>query len=320
MRAVKIVLVVLVVIVIAVVGFVYLAPENAGRLLLKVQRAQAGLDRKEIQLAGGLRYVYLEGGKGDPLMLLHGFGADKDNFTPVAGYLTKRYRVIIPDHIGFGESAHPVDADYSSPAQAKRLRAFAQALGVIILHLGGNSMGGHIAMTYAALYPEEVKSLWLLDPGGVWSAPKSVMQTTMETTGQNPLLIKKEDDFVKLFKLAMSSPPYIPRPILNVLAKQRIKNYDLEQRIFKEMITDSVEQRVTGLATPTLVVWGSEDRLLNVEAAKILNKLMPRSQVIVMQHIGHLPMFENPKRSAQNYLEFRALLDRGVVSGASINN
>jgi pimeloyl-ACP methyl ester carboxylesterase len=128
--------------------------------------------------------------------------------------------------------------------------------------------------------------------------------------GQNTLLIKKEDDLVRLFKLAMSSPPYIPRPILNVLAKQRIKNYALEQHIFKEVMTDSVEQRVTGLATPALIVWGSEDRLLNVEASKILNKLMPRSQVIVMQHIGHLPMFENPKQSAQDYLKFRATLDQ----------
>lgn len=310
MRIAKIVLVALVVIIIAVVGFVYLAPENAGGLLLKVQRAQAGLDRKEIQLADGLRYVYLEGGKGEPLMLLHGFGADKDNFARVAGYLTTRYRVIIPDHIGFGESAHPVDADYSPPAQAKRLQAFAHTLGVTSLHLGGNSMGGQIAMTYAAFYPAEVKSLWLLDPSGVWSAPKSVGQTDMDATGHNGLLIEKEDDLVKLFQFAMSSPPYIPRPILNVLARQRIKNYTLEQRMFNEMISDSVEQRVTGLATPTLIVWGSEDRLVNVEASKILNKLMPHSQVIVMQHIGHMPMLEAPKQSAQDYLKFRALLDQ----------
>jgi pimeloyl-ACP methyl ester carboxylesterase len=310
MRIVKIILAALAVIIIGVVGFVYLAPENAGGLLLKVQRAQAGLDRKEIQLADGLRYVYLEGGKGDPLMLLHGFGANKDNFAHVAGYLTTRYRVIIPDHIGFGESAHPVDADYSPSAQAKRLRAFAHALGITSLHIGGHSMGGHIAMTYAALYPEEVKSLWLLDPAGVWSAPKSVAQTNMDATGHNGLLIKKTDDLVKLFQFAMSSPPYIPRPILNVLARQRIKNYTLEQRIFNEIMTDSVEQRVTGLATPTLIVWGSEDRIINVEASKILNKLMPRSQVIVMQHVGHLPMLEAPKQSAQDYLKFRASLDR----------
>jgi pimeloyl-ACP methyl ester carboxylesterase len=309
MRIAKIVLIVLAVIIIAAVGFVYLAPENALQLLLNVQRAKAGLDRKEIQLADGLRYVYLEGGKGEPLMLLHGFGADKDNFTPVAGYLTKHYRVIIPDHIGFGESTHPIDADYSPPEQAKRLWALAHALGVTSMHLGGNSMGGHIAMTYAALYPEEVKSLWLLDPGGVLSAPKSIAQTALETAGQNPLLVQKEEDIVKLFQLVMSSPPYIPRPILNVLARQRIKNYTLEQRIFKEITSDSVEQRVAGLDTPSLVVWGSEDQVINVEASKILKRLMPRSQIIVMQNIGHLPMFENPKQSAQDYLSFRAALN-----------
>jgi pimeloyl-ACP methyl ester carboxylesterase len=308
MRIAKIILVVLAVIVITVVGFVYIVPENAGRLLLNMQRAQAGLDRKEIQLAGNLHYVYLEGGKGEPLLLLHGFGADKDNFTPVAAYLTTRYRVIIPDHIGFGESSHPVDADYSPPEQARRLRAFARALDVTSLHMGGSSMGGHIAMTYAALYPEEVKSLWLLDPGGVWR--KGDALTTMETTGQNPLLIRKEEDLVMLFQLAMSSPPYIPRPILTMLARQRIKNYELEQRIFKEMVTDSVEQRITGLPTPALIVCGSDDRLLNVETSKILNKLMPRSQVIVMQNIGHLPMLENPKQSAQDYLRFRVSSDQ----------
>lgn len=308
MRIAKIILVVLAVIVIAVFGFVYLAPENAVRLLLEAQRAYAGLERKEIQLDGNLRYVYLEGGKGEPLILLHGFGANKDNFTLVAGYLTTRYRVIIPDHIGFGESSHPVDADYSPPEQARRLRAFAHALGVTSLHLGGNSMGGQIAMTYAALYPEEVKSLWLLDPGGVWSAPKSAAKTIMETTGQNPLLIRKEEDIVTLFQLVMSSPPYVPRPILNVFARQRIKNYTLEQRIYKEIVADSVEQRVTGLAMPALIVWGSEDRLLSVETSKILNKLMPCSQIIVMQHTSHVPMIENPKQSAQDYLKFRVSL------------
>jgi pimeloyl-ACP methyl ester carboxylesterase len=308
MRITKIVLVVLAVIVISAVGFVYLAPENAVRLLINMQRAQAGLDRKEVQLAGGLHYVYLEGGKGEPLMLLHGFGANKDNFTPVARYLTTRHRAIIPDHIGFGESAHPVDADYSPPEQAKRLRAFADALGVTSLHIGGNSMGGHIAMTYAALYPEDVKSLWLLNPAGVWSVPKSVAMITYDMTEQNPLLIRKEEDIMTLLQLAMSNPPYIPRPIRNVEARQRIKNYTLEQRIFKEMVADSVEQRINGLTTPALIVWGSEDRLLNVETSKILNRLMPRSQVIVMQHIGHLPMIENPKQSAQDYLNFRATL------------
>lgn len=310
MRIVKIILAIAALIVITAAGFVYLAPESVFHLLVNAMRARAGLDRKEIRLPDGLHYVYLEGGQGAPLMLLHGFGGNKDNFILVAGLLTKRYRVIIPDHIGFGESSHPPEADYSPPAQARRLRNFAQTLGVTGLHIGGNSMGGHIAMTYATLYPGDVKSLWVLDPSGVWSAPKSMVRTAIETTGKNPLTVKTEEDFVTLLQWVMSKPPFIPRPILNVLAREHIANNTLEERIFREITADSVEPRVTGLTVPALIVWGSEDRILHAESAKILNRLMPRSWVIVMPKTGHLPMFENPQQSARDYLSFRASLEQ----------
>jgi pimeloyl-ACP methyl ester carboxylesterase len=309
MRIAKIILTIAALIMISAAGFMYLAPESALHLLVNAMRARAGLDRKEIRLPDGLRYVYLEGGQGAPLMLLHGFGANKDNFARVAGLLTKRYRVIIPDHIGFGESSHPNDADYSPPAQARRLRSFARALGLTDLHIGGNSMGGHIAMTYAALYPEEVKSLWLLDPSGVWSAPKSMVRTAVETTGKNPLTIKTEEDYVTLLQWVMSKPPFMPRPILNVLARERIANNNLEERILREIAIDSVEPRVAGLTVPALIVWGSEDRILHIGSAKILNRLMPRSRVIVMPKTGHIPMFENPQQSARDYLTFRVSLE-----------
>ncbi len=110
--------------------YFYLSPERAVRRALQFERALAGLARKETELPGGLRYAYLEGGKGEPLMLLHGFGANKDNFVRVAKYLTPHYRVIIPDHIGFGESSKPDKADYSPRAQAERLRALAKELGI----------------------------------------------------------------------------------------------------------------------------------------------------------------------------------------------
>ncbi len=308
MRIAKIITAMVVLIVVSAAGFVCLAPESAFHLVVNAMRAKAGLQRKEIRLPDGLSYVYLDGGQGAPLMLLHGFGANKDNFTRVASLLTKHYRVIIPDHIGFGESSHPADADYSPTAQARRLRSFAQALGLTDLHIGGNSMGGHIAMTYAALYPKEVKSLWLLDPGGVWSAPKSALRTYVETTGKNPLMIKTDEDFVSLMPWVMSHPPFVPRPILNVMARERIANYILEERVIKAITTDSVEARVTGLTVPTLIVWGGEDRLIHPETANILHRLMPDSRIIVMPKTGHLPMFEKPRQSARDYLAFRASL------------
>ncbi len=308
MRIVKLIGVVLAFVVIAAIGFVYLAPAKALHIAIDAERQSAGLVRKQIDLPGGLHYVYLEGGQGEPLMLLHGFGANKDNFDRVARFLTPHYRVIVPDHIGFGESSHPQDADYAPTAQAERLRALAQALGIKTLHLGGSSMGGQIALTYAALHPDEVKSLWLLAPAGVWSAPESEMRKVARETGHNPLMAKNEAEFAEVFSFVMTDPPYIPRPMLNVMAQERIGNFALEERILKQLGADPVEQRVTGLATPTLIVWGDNDRVLIPASADILHKLMPHSQVLMMPGIGHLPMLERPQPSAEDYLRFRAAL------------
>ncbi len=293
---------------VGLVVFVHVAPVTALHLALDAERARSGLVRKEIDLAGGLHYVYLEGGSGEPLMLLHGFGADKDNFTRVARYLTPRYRVIIPDHIGFGESSHPMDADYSPLAQAERLRLFAQAIGIGKVHLGGSSMGGHIALSYAAAHPGEVQSLWLLDPGGVWSGPKSELVETIEKTGRNPLMARNTQEFARLFEFAMSDPPYIPAPFLNVMAAARIANAPLEAKIFEQLRGDSVEERIRGLGTPSLIVWGEKDRALSVGTAEVLHGLLAKSQVVILKDIGHLPMMEVPERSAQDYLRFREAL------------
>jgi pimeloyl-ACP methyl ester carboxylesterase len=284
------------------------AYKQVAELAIDIDRQRADLERKEVELPGGLRYVYLEGGKGEPLMLLHGFGGNKDNFTRSARYLTPHYRVIIPDHIGFGESSRPAEADYTPAAQADRLWQLAQKLGIRTVHLGGNSMGGQIAMAYAARYPKEVGSLWLLNPAGVWSAPRSEVADIVLGNGRNPLIARSEDDFARTFEFVMKDPPFVPRPILNVFAQERIRNADLEERIFVKIATDSIEQRVKGLQTPTLIVWGDQDRVIHVGTADVLHKLMPRSQVVVMPGIGHMPMLERPQQSAGDYLKFRTSL------------
>src|SRR5438132_7316497 len=171
MRGLKIFVAALALFAIVAVGFVYLAPETVTHLAVTGERHRSGLVRKTIDLPGGLNCVYLEVGQDEPLLLLHGFGADKDNFTRVARYLTPHYRVIVPDLVGFGESAHRADVDYHYAAQAERLRAFVQALGLSRIDLGGNSMGGGIAMSYAAQHPTEVASLWLSDCAGIAAAP-----------------------------------------------------------------------------------------------------------------------------------------------------
>ncbi len=291
------------------VAFMYAAPEAFTRVVIDAGRSNAKLERKEIVLPDGLRYVYLEGGQGEPLLLLHGFGANKDAFVQIAPYLVKSHHLIIPDHIGFGESAHPAEANYGPDAQAERLHALLLALGIRgKVHVGGNSMGGLIALHYGIRFPAETADLWLLDPAGVMSAPPTDFFKSVMTAPKNPLLVSSADDLAYVITQVATKPPFIPRPMLEVLAQERIANQTLEKKIIGELFLDHTEERAAGITAPTLIVWGADDKLLAPASAEILHKRIANSQVIMMPGIGHIPMIEDPAATAADFHRFQAAL------------
>lgn len=296
-----------------ITAYVYVFPERVARGVVESWRRNAQLTRHEIDLPDGFRCVYLEGGTGDPLVLLHGFGADKDNFGPLAFYLGRHYRLIIPDLAGFGESSKPPDADYGPPAQARRIHSLVQALNLGKIHLGGSSMGGEISIAYASAYTNELSSLWLLAPAGVWSAPKSEVMRAIAEGKPNPMLVRNEEEFARLFALVAHKPLPVPSPVLRALAQARIKNFALEESIFPQITGYSVEPPASEIDIPTLIVWGEKDRALHVEGGRILQRLVRRSELILLPEIGHLPMIETPERVASDYLAFRRGI-KGTIS------
>src|SRR5439155_6073078 len=116
-------LLVLLALVAVVVALDRLLPGPMARGALGLQRALGGLRIRSTSIRG-FEIPYLDGGNGDPLVLVHGIGADKDAFAPVAPYLRGIGRVIALDLPGFGASSKPADADYSLEAQADRLGEF----------------------------------------------------------------------------------------------------------------------------------------------------------------------------------------------------
>ena len=282
--------------------------------LITYERNKSDLDAKAFTLASGDKMVYLENDNlaGEPLILIHGFGGNKDNFTRIADKL-EGYHLIIPDLLGFGDSSKPMSADYRANAQAQRLHELLQAKGVAsAIHVGGNSMGGSISVAYAAMYPESVESLWLLDSAGFWSA--GIHEAFEDATpDDNPLVIDSTEQYFELYKLVMFDPPYIPRSVQAVFAQDSIVNRELHKNILEQIIEDNVEERakvVTKYNIPTLIVWGEEDNIIKPETAELMSELMPHAQVIMMPDVGHVPMIEAVEQTADDYKNFREGINR----------
>ena len=115
------------------------------RLAIWAERSSANLTHKQVQVKK-ITYHYLEGGKaGAPTVLMvHGYGGDKDNFTRFAKFITPDYHVISIDLPGYGESTRLENADFGIESQVSNLNTFAEAIGLKTFHIIGNSMGGHI--------------------------------------------------------------------------------------------------------------------------------------------------------------------------------
>ncbi len=281
--------------------------------LVQYERNKSDLDIKTFTLASGDRLTYAENANvtGEPLLLIHGFGGNKDNFTRIANQLDS-YHLITPDLLGFGNSSKPMAADYRADAQAERLHELLQAKGVASnIHIAGNSMGGAISVAYAAKYPQDVKSLWLIDSAGFWSSgiPKSLEGATLEN---NPLLINKTEDIYSLYDFVMYKPPYIPKSVKAVFAQERIANKELDAKILEQIVMDNVEERAKVIAEyyiPTLVVWGEEDKVIKPETTELIKGIIPQAEVIMMPNIGHVPMIEAVKQTADDYKKFRAGLE-----------
>lgn len=311
MRLLLRLLIVLAVLAGLVVTLDYAAPERMAALSLKLQRAAAKLEEKRTQIPG-YEIAYLEGGSGEPLVLVHGIGADKDNFDRVAMKLTAHYRVISIDLPGFGESAKPADGDYGISAQVAHLGQILDALGLERVHLGGSSMGGWIVANFAAAQPQRVQSLWLLAASGVRAAQLSEVRKAWLDRGEYRLFSRSPAEFEQVLDTVFVERPFLPHSVRQVLAARAAANYELHTAIFRRLMQEwevnAVDAHVKGLAVPTLLMWGEEDRAVDVSSVKVLQGLMPNAQAVIYPGVGHLPMLEAWREAARDYLAFRSRL------------
>jgi abhydrolase domain-containing protein 6 len=295
------------------VGIYFLFPETLFKLAVKSERNSAGLIKKEIQVDDH-RIAYLEGGKGQTVLLLHGFGANKDNWTRFAKYLTGDYHLVIPDIPGFGESSQIQKANYDVENQLKRIDRFTEVMKLERFHLAGNSMGGMFAAIYGAKYPRKILTLALLAPGGVKSPKMSELAILLQK-GTNPLLVGNAEDYDKVIELCFVKPPFIPSQFKKVLAADAIAHSDFNKKILDDMkwnhtggmpspMETFLEPYLPQIQAPVLIIWGDTDRILDVGGVAVLEKNLKNYKTVIMKDTGHIPMMESPKDTASHYMSY----------------
>jgi pimeloyl-ACP methyl ester carboxylesterase len=301
------------IVVLLLIGIYFLIPETLFKLAIKAERYSAGLVQKEIQVDDH-KIVYLEGGKGQTIVLLHGFGANKDNWTRFAKYLTGNYHLVIPDIPGFGESSQIKEVIYDAENQLRRIDRFTEALKLKRFHMAGNSMGGMFTAMYGAKYPHKVSTLALLAPGGVKSPKMSDMAVMMQK-GSNPLLTGSTEDFDTLIKLCFVIPPYMPSQFKKVFAMDAVAHRDFNKKILDDMrwshtgglpspMENFLEPYFPQIQAPVLIIWGDTDRILDVGGVAVLEKNLKDSKTIIMKDAGHIPMMEYPQQTASHYIGY----------------
>lgn len=284
----------------------YLSPAALLASVQFTERQLAGLDSRQVQV-GEFNVHYYEGGPqgAETILMIHGFGADKDNWLRFSRPLTARYHVVALDLPGFGDSSKP-EASYDVGTQVERLNAFAKAIGLHKLHLIGNSMGGHIAALYAARHPEEVLSVALLNNAGVNAPQASELFKRLDRGDANPLLVRNADDFSNMLDLLFVEKPPLPGSLKQYLAERAMASHDFNQKIFNQLRERYIplETELAKIQVPTLLLWGDQDQILDVSSIKIMQPLLKQPSVVIMQACGHLPMIERPEETAEHYQTF----------------
>jgi pimeloyl-ACP methyl ester carboxylesterase len=290
---------------------------------MAVESRLAGLhtEHATVEAAGGdgtggagTEMAYFIGGPEDApvIVMLHGYSSERDIWIRFAKKFTDDYRVIIPDLAGHGDTPFKEGADYSAPAQAERVAALLDALDIDEAHLIGNSMGGFIAATFGHRYPERTLSLALVDAAGVTSPHPSEMDTQIEA-GHNPFLLTERDQFDDFYAMTMAKPPFLPGFVKTAKAQDYVDRREELAEIFTGFHHRFLlDENLAEITAPTLVMWGEKDQLVDPSTAAVWAEGLPNARLVTYADLGHMPMIEDPDRSAGDYREF---LDEVEQSG-----
>lgn len=260
-------------------GVVYKRPFWVIREFMHAWLRLAGVRSKYVQL-GAFRIHYFVGGRGQPLVLVHGLGANADSWTMLMSSLVRGRQVFAIDLLGFGRSDQP-DVDYSISLQVEVLRQFLESQNLTRVDLGGWSMGGWVTLKFALDYPERIRRIFLIDSAGLrFNLLFDAALFQPATTDQAQLLLDRLTPYASR----------IPRFVASDLVRLMGPTSWVVQRAMQSMIAggDLLDGKLQAICAPVLVLWGKQDALIPLACGEELHREIPQSLLAILDGCGHL--------------------------------
>jgi pimeloyl-ACP methyl ester carboxylesterase len=261
----------------------------------------------------------------EPALLVHGLGGSTSNWTDFAGQLRSRLDVEMLDLAGHGRSGPAVERDYSIRAHARTVIAYLQQSGRGRVHLVGNSMGGAISIAVAIARPDLIRTLTLVSPAvpdvrlrvhPLRHDPRMGLLVVPGIGGVAMRQMSKaavEARVKATLKICFADPSRYPQQrVEEAVSEARARQaMPWANEAFLRSTRGLVRaQLLSGRATwaamrnitaPTLVLWGDTDRLVAPDLAGFVAAAIPNSRQLVLEHVGHTAMMEDPVTSARAF-------------------
>jgi 2-hydroxy-6-oxonona-2,4-dienedioate hydrolase len=253
----------------------------------------------------GYKLHYLEAGRGEPIILLHGTGGEGARWMPtMQGLAAANFRVIAIDQIGFGQSDKPLTI-YHSGVFAGFLAQFMKTIGVPKAAIMGQSMGAGVALYLAVHHPEMVERLVLVDGGGYRSAGDVQAAPNWHNRQiANAGTLEESREYME--KLYYDHSFVTDKLVEHNLILRLRSAYTIEsmQTANERGLGGVTEDQVRAIKAPTLLVWGMNDPLSSVANADKLNGAIKNSRKVLFDKAGHYPFLEHADKFNQTVLEF----------------
>ncbi|NOT39314.1 MAG: alpha/beta hydrolase [Alphaproteobacteria bacterium] len=270
-------------------------------------------------LGGGMTAHYRDQGnaRGPVLVLLHGSNASLHTWGPWVNRLGDRFRVVTVDLPGHGLTIVPEEYPLSAEGMADFVDAFSTKLALPRFVIGGNSMGGHVALRFAIKYPLRTAAVIPIDTGGIippnmpeppaffriMSVPglrevfrlfpgRPIAEATLKASFANQVLVTDAmiDRYWELNR----------EPAIRAATRKRFRmGWDYwrgEDRFMRANLGQ--------IKVPALVLWGAQDKLIPVEAAELVKGAIPGAQLIVYPDGGHILQEDLPEQSTADARTF----------------